>query len=686
MLATLVREPFDRVGWLFEIKWDGYRALAELRGGRVTLYSRNLKSLNQRFAPVVNSLKKLPFNALLDGEIVTVDDNGRADFQLLQNYIRTGKGKLVYYVFDILHFRDRDLMQLPLRIRKDILSQVLPSRPPLPHIRISEHVQDNGISLFKAVSENNIEGIVAKNGAGLYYPGERVSEWLKVKTTMQQEAVIGGFTAPRGDRKSFGALLLGVYVGGSLVYIGLAGSGFSNERLKEIRARLDPIATGKSPFKTEPKIPINVIWVEPKLVCEVRFSEWTAEGLMRHPVFIGLREDKDPRSVRRELPKPTEEVLPRGQFQITGQDKKLEIIGGQRFELTNLEKVFWPAQGYTKGDLIEYYRSVADVILPHLRDRPQSLNRHPNGIEGENFFQKDVDGKFPDWIETVDVHSESEEKVIRFMLCQNEATLVFMVNLGCIEINPWSSRYLFPDNPDYMVLDLDPLDINFRHVIEAAMVTREVLEKLGARGYCKTSGATGLHIFVPTAARYTTEQIQQFAQLVNSLVHARLPKTTSLERLPSRRPKRVYLDFLQNRRGQTMAAPYCVRPMDGAPVSAPLDWREVDRGLNPRDFNIKNMAERVRAKSDIWEPVLGPGIDMEACLDRIAAVREKLPTQKRKKRRPVKLINPLPDADFSQFEGQNKAGYYRGTHRFRIQKKGQYFRDKFEHRDGLVGK
>lgn len=325
MLATLVDNPFDRDGWLFEVKWDGYRALAEIHGGNVRLYSRNGKPLNQRFPPIVESLQQLPFNALFDGEVVIVDENGRADFQFLQNYMNTGQGNLVYYVFDILHFRGHNLMGLPLRRRKAVLSQVIPLDPPLPHIRLSGHVENNGVSLFNAVTENNIEGIVAKDGASPYRPGDRGREWLKVKTARQQEAVIGGFTQPRGGRKFFGALLLGVYEDGDLVYIGHAGGGFTDQGLREMHARMYPLKTDKSPFKESPRDHTAVTWIRPELVCEVRFTEWTDEGLLRHPVFMGLREDKKPREVRKELPRPADEFVPPrgGRFRIVGKGKKL---------------------------------------------------------------------------------------------------------------------------------------------------------------------------------------------------------------------------------------------------------------------------------------------------------------------------------------------------------------------------
>ena len=489
--------------------------------------------------------------------------------------------------------------------------------PPLPNIRVSEHMEEKGTLLFQAAAENNLEGIIAKDGASPYRSGTRSREWLKVKTAMRQEAVIGGFTEPRGGRKFFGSLLLGVYDNGEFIYIGHSGGGFTDEALRDMRARMDPLRTTVSPFKVSPKGHSGVTWVRPELVCEVRFTEWTAEGLLRHPVFVGLREDKDPREVRREEPGQAAEVIPKSRFHLAGGQKKIVEISGRRLELTNLDKVFWPDEGYTKGDLIDYYRSVAPVILPHLRDRPQSLRRSPNGIEGEDFFQKDVGEGVPGWLQTVNMRSESEEKDITFMLCQDEATLVFMANWGCIEINPWNSRYRRPDNPDYIVLDLDPLGIDFKYVVEAALATREILDKAGARGYCKTSGATGLHIYIPVNGKYSTEQVQQFAQLINTFVHARIAKTTSLERMPARRPNKVYLDFLQNRRSATVVPPYAVRPLPGAPVSMPLDWDELDLELLPGRFTIATAPRRLSASGDLFRAALSDRQDLGEAIGRI---------------------------------------------------------------------
>ena len=625
MLATPVEAPFDRPGWLFEVKWDGYRALGEVSEGKARLYSRNDKTLNEQFPAIAQSLATLPFDALFDGEIVVVDGSGRADFQLLQDYLQSARGNLAYYIFDLLYFEGFDLRRLPLVRRKGILRQVLPA---LPYVAFSEHVEAEGSALFEAAKENNVEGVMAKDAMSPYRSGERGRDWLKIKTHRQQEAVIGGFTRPKGGRKGFGALILGVYEKGRLVYIGHTGGGFTDEQLASILMRLEPLAREGSPFDKTPKTNTDVTWVEPTLVCEVRFSEWTNEGLMRQPVFLGMREDIDPREVRREEAekapqKPAEEKRPAGPearshpSSRAGRSGNIAFINDAKVEVTNPEKVFWPEEGYTKGDVIDYYRRMAPFILPYLKDRPESLHRHPDGISGEAFFQKNIEHQVPGWVKTVTIRSDSENKDTRYLVCQDEASLVYMANLGCIEINPWHSRVGSLDSPDFMVLDLDPLDVVFQDVVETALATREVLSEIGARGTCKTSGGRGLHIYVPLGGAYSYEQSTQFARLVNLAVHARLPRITSIERKPEKRPGKVYLDYLQNRHGQTLVAPYSLRPRKGAPVSTPLEWKEVNERLNPLHFTIRTVPERVRKLGDLWKDVLGPGIDMAQCLARL---------------------------------------------------------------------
>ncbi len=383
MMATLVEKPFDRPGWLFEIKWDGYRALCEVKGGAVRLYSRNDLTMNDRFPALAAALASLPFDALLDGEIVALDKSGKADFQLLQNYLTSGQGELVYYVFDLLYYSGRDLRVLPLTRRKSALEKIIAGRP---FLRLSDHVEAQGEALFQAAKEAGVEGIVAKDGGSPYRSGHRGREWLKVKTHLRQEAVIAGFTQPRGGRTGFGALVLGVYENGSLVYIGHTGGGFTDAQLESLHKLLLPLAAKESPFNKPPATNTPATWVAPKLVAEISFSEWTKEGIMRHPVFLGLREDLDPLDVKKEQPQNLSfGTMPGSDPQVgTEASRKrkgrLVAINDVKVDLTNLEKVLWPGEGYTKADLIAYYRSVAPFILPYLKDRPESLHRHPDGI------------------------------------------------------------------------------------------------------------------------------------------------------------------------------------------------------------------------------------------------------------------------------------------------------------------
>ena len=630
MLATLTDAPFDRAGWLFELKWDGYRAIAEVGRGPVRLYSRNLQPFEERFALIGRSLHRLTREAVLDGEVVVVDRHGRAQFQLLQNYQKTRKGRLLYYVFDLLYLDGRDLRGLPLTRRKELLRKMLRG---LPNVRLSEHVIKDGVAFFEAAAAAGLEGIIAKDGASPYRTGVRSREWLKVKTPQRQEAVIAGFTEPRGSRKDLGALILGVYEGGELVYVGHTGGGFNRKGLTSMRARLEPLIEEQCPFRKCPPTNAQAHWLRPELVCEVSFQEWTAEGVMRQPIFLGLREDKDPRSVRREVPVPTGLAGPHNSVTRPRVDRRGRTTpmangtvsntapsdNGQAIALTNPTKVYWPTDGFTKGDLIAYYREVAPFILPYLRDRPMSLRRHPNGIEAKSFFQKDVSRQPPPrGVPTTEVHTESDRRAIRYIVGGAERTLLYLANLGCIEMNPWNSRLGRLARPDYVVIDLDPEDIPFAHVIEAARAVRQVLDRADAECYCKTSGKRGLHVYVPLGAKYDYDQARVFAEILANVVHGLLPTTTSIVRSPALRQGRVYLDFLQNRRGQTLAAPYSVRPAPGAPVSTPLKWSEVTQRLNPARFTIRTTRARIDTVGDIWGPVLGPGIDLLHCLEGLA--------------------------------------------------------------------
>jgi bifunctional non-homologous end joining protein LigD len=619
MLATSIDDAFNGEDWLFEIKWDGYRTIAEIENGNVNLYSRNNISFNDKFASVADSLKHLNHDAVLDGEVVSVDENGISKFQLLQSYQKSGKGNLLYYIFDIIYLDGHDLKNLPLIKRKEILKNIIPD---IPNLKYSDHIEKEGKAFYKAAKEKKLEGIVAKQKESTYQPNKRSQTWLKVKLKNEREAIICGFTRPKGSRKNLGALVLGAYEGNELVYIGHSGGGFTEEDLDAVRKKLEPVIRKTCPFKEIPKTNTPATWVEPKLVCQVSYSEWTDEGLMRHPIYLGLREDKSAREVKKE--EAGEKIQPKEERNNLQKEIDKELtIDKHKIKVSNWNKIFWEEEGYTKGDLVNYYREVADYILPYLKDRPESLNRHPNGIYGESFFQKDINYKTPDWIKTEIIYSESNDKNINFIICNDEATLVYMANLGCIEINPWFSRIEKIDNPDYFVIDLDPEDISFEKVIETALVVKDVLDEAGIESYCKTSGATGLHIYIPLYAKYEYNVAKDFAYLIAKIVNNRIPEITSLERSPSKRKKKVYLDYLQNRSGQTLAAPYSVRPKPGATVSTPLKWEEVKFGLTPKIFTIKNIPLRLKITGDIFKKVLEKGIDIKKCIQKLEEEQKK---------------------------------------------------------------
>lgn len=596
MLATPVAAPFDDPAWLYEIKWDGYRILAHVRGGHVQLKSRNDQDYTQTFAPIAHELAQLGVDCLLDGEVVVLDADGRSDFGALQNYQKTGAGELAYYVFDVPYAAGRDLRRLPLHQRKAAVAAIV---APLERVRFSDHVEGRGTAFFEAATSRNLEGIMAKDASSLYLPGRRSPAWLKIKTHLRQEAVIGGFTEPRGSRGHLGALVLGVFEHAKLRYIGHTGTGMSERTLADLYAQLHRLEQATSPFATPPKTNAPVHWVNPRLLAEIQFTEWTPDGSMRHPTFLGLRDDKSAKTIIRETPMPQKPQTP------------------AKVEITHQGKLFWPDERITKGDLAAYYERIAPVILPYLAGRPESLNRYPGGIAGHSFFHKDLE-THPDWVTTVPIFSESIGQDINWLVTNDAPSLQYMINLGCIELNPWLSRVGSLDKPDFCLIDLDAKTSTFEDIIKVAQTTHKLLDELGIAAYPKTSGKTGLHICIPLGSQYTYEQSRQFCQLLMNLVNDRLPDITSVDRNPAKRVGKIYLDFLQNRQGQTMAAPYCVRPVPGAPVSTPLKWSEVRRGLDPQKFTIATIHRRLDKVGDLWTPILTGSIDMAAVLEKLS--------------------------------------------------------------------
>jgi bifunctional non-homologous end joining protein LigD len=606
MFAQLVESPFNDPQWIFEVKWDGYRAIAEVKcDGTVALYSRNGTSFIRDYPEIVKELSKLQIDAIFDGEIVVTNKDGKADFGLIQNYKRRSEGYLLYYIFDLLFINGFDIKGLALHKRKEILQRILPQSP---HLKYNDHIEGNGVDFFQAAKAIDIEGIIAKDKNSTYQSGIRSRQWQKIKIHHQQEVVIGGYTEPKGGRKDLGSLAVGVYENGALQYVGNVGGGFTDEELPEVKKKLVPLIRNSSPFKNLPES-LGITWVEPVLVCEVKFSEWTSEGILRQPIFLGFREDISAFNVQRE--KASSFAKP--SFQVEEKDKILHI-GSHVLKFTNVNKVYWPDENITKGELIEYYQYISPYILPHLIDRPESLHRFPDGIYGKEFFHKDIEDA-PDWVKILEIPSESQEGSIHYILCQDQATLLYMVNLGALEINPWNSRAQSLDNPDYMVIDLDPVECPFEYVIKSALITHDLLMEIDIAHYIKTSGATGIHIFVPLGASYSYDQVRQFAQIICLLVNRRLPEITSLERLPKNRKGKVYLDYLQNIKGKTMASVYSLRPRPKAPVSTPLHWDEVKEGILPDQFTIKEIIKRIEKFGDLWKDLPGKKIDMQRALN-----------------------------------------------------------------------
>jgi bifunctional non-homologous end joining protein LigD len=510
-------------------------------------------------------------------------------------------------------------------------------------IRLSETFSTSATEFLGAAARLGMEGIMAKKADSEYIEGDRTKNWLKIKANKRQEVVIGGFTRNEGSSKLFSSLLVGVFEKGKLHYIGKIGTGFNDKAQEEIMSKMKKLATTNPPFAEVPDVDkpsrfrpnppkAKVTWLKPKLVCEVSYAEITGDGVMRHPSFEGMRIDKNAKEVIKETAIASEKITKtksatrytkpvkdtgRKTLLNPADESQVRKLNGHELKFTNLGKVFWPKEGYTKRDMLNYYYQAAPYILPYLKDRPQSLNRFPNGITGKSFYQKDITSSAPDWIRKEPYRtSEGENK--NFLVPEDEASILYMANAGAIEMNPWNSTVQKPDHPDWCLIDLDPSDKNnFEQVIKTAQVTKEVLDNLGITGYPKTSGSTGIHIYIPLGAKYTYDECQLFGKLIATQVHHILPEFTSIERLTRNRKNKLYVDYLQNRPKATLAAPYSLRPKPGATVSMPLYWEEVKKGLVMKDFTISNAIERIKAEGDIFKPVLGKGIDLKKMLKKM---------------------------------------------------------------------
>jgi bifunctional non-homologous end joining protein LigD len=613
MLAESREQPFSGNEWIFELKYDGYRLLVAREDGEPLLLYRHGSDVTATFPEIARAVRGLPCDIVMDGEVVVLDEGGRPSFQRLQKRAQMRRAvdiergaveaPATAFLFDMLGFDGYDLRPLPLLARKQVLSDLLPRTGPL---RFADYVDERGEELFASIGRMGLEGMIAKRKQSPYRAG-RSADWLKIRHERTGDFTIVGFTPPKGARAGFGALELGVRTEAGLRYAGRVGTGFDDRLLsalhKELQARRQtapafsgPIPAGRGHF-----------WVKPDLVCEVRYREWTRDGHLRHPVFLRLRPEKT-------LEQCTAEGYPIPSSVAASSSPR----HGRASHFSNLEKVFWPGDGYTKGDLIEYYRRISPWLLPYLRDRPLVLTRFPDGIQGKSFFQKDAPAYVPQWVRRKRVWSDHTQREIDYFICDDVDSLLYVVNLGTIPLHLWSSRVGRLDQPDWCILDLDPKGAPFAHVVELALALRRLCDAIELPAFVKTSGATGLHVLVPLGAQFTHEESRTLGELLARFVNREHPEISTITRKVSARGGRVYLDFLQNRQGQTIAGPFSVRPLPGAPVSTPLDWGEVGPRLDPRSFTIVTVPARLEAaRRDPLQDVLTLRPDLGAALVRL---------------------------------------------------------------------
>jgi len=616
MLAQIGKgTPPSSNDWLFEIKWDGVRAIVSVDHGRLRMVSRNGRAIDRQYP----ELSILPHHikaktAILDGEIAALDDHGLPSFELLQRRINVAeassiatlarKTPVVFFAFDLLYLNGRDLRGTPLIERKRLLKETL---DPGDLVRYSDHFTGNGPELFAAAKAQGLEGIVGKR-ASSFYESRRTSDWVKWKITESGSFVLCGFT--KGERDLFGALVLGIYDRGKLTWAGNVGTGFDRKMMEIMHARLAPLAIPECPLQPNKLLPRDVTWTRPELVCEVKFSNWTEDGRLRAPVFLGLRPDIDPQDCVHEESEQSERAP-----LLAPDSKEVTLtIDHHRLKFTNLDKIYYPADGVRKRDVLNYYDAVAPLLLPYLKDRPLSLRRYPNGIAAESFFQKNTPETYPSWLRT-----ETAPDGIRYVVGDDRATLLFLANLGCIDHNPWMSRVGSYEFPDFLLIDLDPVECPYTKIVEAALLVRSKLDLAGLEGYPKTTGGDGLHIYIPLEPRFTYEQVRSFAELLATLAAVDRPDLFTTPRAVSKREKgRVYFDWAQIAEGKTISAPYVLRAHPGAPVATPLAWRELTPRLHPNQFTIANALARFDRVGDLFEPVLSNPQELETAIENLS--------------------------------------------------------------------
>lgn len=660
MLATLASKPFSDPDWLFEIKWDGVRALAFVQDGKVELRSRTGRIVTQQYPELAALAARLPASqAILDGEIVVLDEHGHSDFERFQERMNVQqpspalqrKAPLTYYLFDILYCDGYDLRECPLLERKLLLQDILETGDPF---RFADHIVEKGKELFELARQQGLEGIVGKHVRSPY-SSKRSPDWVKFKVVQDLDAVIGGWTEGRGSREYFGAILVGLYEGSSLRFIGGVGTGFNEKSQQQVYEQLQKVQTTRCPFETVPGTKEQSYWAEPELVARIKYGNWTQEKRLRAPVFVGLLPDQNPRecqfeaetatpevrspksrhgesmatAVRSQVHSPAiagrvltkEEDIEKELFEGRAESVSIEIEG-RLLKLSNLNKVYFPDDGFTKRDLLAYYYRIADYLLPFLRDRPLVLRRYPDGITGPTFFQKDAGEAAPEWIEKVAIYSEDKQQEVPYYMSNDRAALLYLTNLGCIDQNPWPSRRDDLEHPDYFFFDLDPTDVTeYSTVVEIAQAVLNKLEAVGLTAFLKTSGATGLHLWLPVERLYTYEQVRTFAEIIGRLVARDMPGKVTQERsVGKRRPGTVLIDASQNALGRPLAGPYTVRAFPKAPVSTPIKASELVSTLEPDKLNLRTIHDRVRKHGDLWADFWQKRQPLEEAVERLGGL------------------------------------------------------------------
>jgi bifunctional non-homologous end joining protein LigD len=621
MLATLTDEPFNNADWLFELKWDGYRCIAYLDNDDVQLRSRKNISFNKEYAEIVSELKSLKLNAILDGEIVVLNEKGHADFEALQNWVRFPEGSIHFYVFDILWLDGYDLTDLPLHQRKEILKQII---PPGSLVRYTGSIDENGISFYELAKENDLEGIIGKRKNSLYMPGKRTKDWLKMPATTRQEFVVGGWVESNSGRE-FKSLLFGYYKNGKLYYFHHGGGGFRENELPATLKEFKKLEIKKSPFVNDVDYEGVFHWMKPVKVAEFKYSKLTKAGKIRHPaIFMGWRKDKDPEDITLDTPvkkdtvvKSSEKSIPKNSWKTDKESNWPEIekirvtsegafqFDGKELMLTNVEKELW--KGITKAQLIQYYHGVARYILPHLANRPLSLHIKHKGPMAPGLYIKDMEGRQPGWAQIFSVkrkHRKAGRRdMIDYLVCNDEATLQYVVNLGCIDINPWTSQTNSDEQPDFIIIDLDPSDDDFKKAIETARAAKSFFDSRKIIAFPKTSGKTGIHLFIPCNG-FNFPQARSIAENICSSIHQLVPSITTTNVTIDQRGTKLYIDPNQNDYADTVASVYSVRPYKYPAVSTPLEWKEINARLDPRKFTMDAVLKRIKLKGDIFRGVL----------------------------------------------------------------------------------